>query len=238
MKNTLRKLQINKVALVDAGAGKGVPVQLFKRRTAEGSNMTQVKKMELSELLAMVSALPEDQKAQVLAALGKAAEPTEEEKALKAAEEEKEAAVAKARSELSEELRKRDERIAKLERDSLASALSARVEKSMRGLVGKRDEIVAELLSIPDEKVRESVAKRYEETSAARVADLTKSGLLREIGSSLDGGGSDPAKEFDELVAKAMTDEKIKRRSDAITTVAKRRPDLWAQAQAKKEGAA
>lgn len=229
MKHRLHKLQINKVALVDAGAGKGVRVQLFKRRDGAGGNVTkttktEVKKMTREEFAALT---PEEQDA-LLAALSKSEpEMTEEEKAKRAAAEEAEKAVAKARAEKDAEIVKLQKRLDEVEKREARAALVSRVEKSMRGLEGAPEEIADELLAVSDEAAREKLAKRFEVASASRVELLKKSGMLKPIGSTRTGEPIAPAAEFDELVAKAMKDEGIKKKADAISVIAKRRPELY-----------
>lgn len=233
MKHRLHKLQINKVALVDAGAGKGVRVQLFKRRG--GDAVRKGNPMNLEELKAAIAALSDEDKAALAAMFAKADEMTEEEKARKAAAEEAEKAVAKARAEKDAEIVKLQKRLDEVEKRETRVALIARVEKSMRGLEGTPEEIADELLAVTDKDVREKLAKRFEADSASRLELLKKSGMLGAIGSSKHGDKLDPSTEFDELVAKAMKDEGIKKKADAIVTIAKRRPDLYAAKTAQKE---
>lgn len=241
MKHRLHKLQINKVALVDAGAGKGVRVQLFKRR--DGKPVRKEATMTLEELMAAVAALSDEDKAKLAASLAKADEPTPEQKAeaekqaavakvKKAAEEAARTEIEKARAETAE-LRKKFE---ESERKQAHAALLSRVEKSMRGLEGKPEDIAADLMAISDEALREKMTKRFEADSTSRVELLKKSGMLKAIGSTRAGEPIAPAAEFDELVAKAMKDEGIKSKSDAVAAIAKRRPDLYAKASEAAQG--
>lgn len=222
MKHRLGKLQINKVALVDAGAGKGVKVAIWKSKG--GKSVRKGDPMNLDQLLAAAASLSDEDKAKLAAALGLTSKMEGEEK-------KPEDPVAKARqeakTEMEAELKKRDERIAKLERDRVKAELLGRVSKSMSGLEGTPEEIAEELLAVSDESAREKLAKRWESASASRVELLKKSGMLKAIGSTRTGEPIAPADEFDELVAKAMKDEGIKKKSDAISVIAKRRPELY-----------
>lgn len=196
----LRKITLRKLSLVDAGAGKGVPVALWKRRdpapTEDSTTMTIVKntnpvapvaKMTLDQALA---ACPPEAKAAIEAALAAAAQPkTEEPKAPEQSPEMK--ALARDRDEMAK-------RLASIEEErAIEKTLASAKADGLEYLPGKDVDTIAKVLRALEGAVTKGalgadVAKAHREMLVAAAKAIKEGGLLKTHGAGGSNDGDSP----------------------------------------------
>ncbi len=258
MATRLTKLVIKEFALVDKGAGKGVPITLTKRREPQ-----EIKKMTVDEILAK---LPEADRAVMQAALAAAAKKPEPAPEMKADQPPAGVApgVAKAWPTLSEEVKKHFVDQAKVAAEAEAKARADEVKKAdeLRAEVQKlrdaeeRREFIAKaekLKAVPglstDElatllhavskgrAVPSEIAKKLEASLASVDEVVRKSKLFSESG-SLGRGGEGSARSKIEAIAKSILEKDAKLTIEkARVQAAESNPDLYREAQAEQSKA-
>lgn len=236
------KLSITKVAAVDAGAGKGVTIQLWKRRDA----VTR-KAMGLEEIISAFNALSPEDKQKACDALGMKMDMGEKQDAGPSAEAKRLSPEAKAELEkrdvelakLRADNEKRDTEIAKLRDDASQRDTLEEVRKRWASAPGDESKI-ATLVRKVRGKLDKDDAAELERILTSVSEVIAKSSLLTQQLGSARGKPSEgeTAEEKLQSIAKKLGEEKEyrgKSPSQLFLAAAEQNKDLYAQYSAEKK---
>lgn len=209
----LRNLQIRLLSLVDAGAGKGVSIELVKARESEP--------MKIEDLKAALAALSPEERSSLL---------TTETPKVDGAE----TPAAKA---LAEQLKSRDEIQKRLEqevetlkaRESEREEISKAREGGCDGLVGLTIEEHAKARVII-RKADAELAKRFEQAEKAWAESIKKGSITKSVGSN---GSANAAGSFEELYEAEKKANPKEPAAEIAKRLARDNPELYAAHRAR-----
>lgn len=216
----LRNLQIRLLSLVDAGAGKGVAIELVKARESEP--------MKIEDLKAALAALSPEERSSLL---------TAEAPKVDGAETPAAKALAEQLKSRDEQLKSRDEITKRLEqevetlkaRESEREEISKAREGGCEGLVGLTIEEHAKARVII-RKADAELAKKFEQAEKAWAESIKKGSITKSVGSN---GSANATGSFEELYEAEKKANPKEPAAEIAKRLARDNPELYAAHRAR-----